>query len=75
MQQYWLDQGGDDESFWEHEWDKHGTCFSTLNPSCYSGYQKNEELVDFFEQTVKIFKSRPTYTVSTYRHVHHGSAG
>jgi ribonuclease T2 len=25
MQTYWKDYQGDDESFWEHEWNKHGS--------------------------------------------------
>jgi hypothetical protein len=26
MQTYWKDNGGEDNSFWAHEWNKHGTC-------------------------------------------------
>lgn len=63
MDVYWKDQGGDDESFWEHEWGKHGTCYSTLQPSCYTNYTPQEEVVDFFNQVVTLFKTLPTYTV------------
>lgn len=54
--QWWISNNEDDESFWQHEWNKvsshrisdrvraypcnarqHGTCYSTLKPSCFAG--------------------------------------
>jgi ribonuclease T2 len=61
MQKYWKDYKGDDESFWEHEWSKHGTCISTLDPSCYADYQPTEEVPIFFNRTVSLFQSLPSY--------------
>ncbi|BGP52536.1 hypothetical protein JCM8202_003174 [Rhodotorula sphaerocarpa] len=62
MNEYWKDYKGDDNSFWNHEWNKHGTCISTLNTTCYGRkYDQYEEVVDYFEQTVKLFKKLPTY--------------
>ncbi|KAK5998236.1 Ribonuclease Trv [Cladobotryum mycophilum] len=61
MQKYWKDYQGNDESFWDHEWAKHGTCITTLSPKCYDNYQKTEEAVDFFSKTVELFKTLPTY--------------
>jgi ribonuclease T2 len=61
MQTYWKDYQGNDESFWEHEWGKHGTCINTMKPSCYSGYQPTQEAVDFFQKTVDLFKTLPSY--------------
>ncbi|KAG8168967.1 hypothetical protein KVR01_001716 [Diaporthe batatas] len=63
MNQYWLSDSESPEAFWEHEWSKHGTCISTIEPSCYSGYQTGEEAVDFFKIVVNLFKSLDTYTV------------
>jgi ribonuclease T2 len=62
MQTYWKDNTGNDETFWEHEWGKHGTCISTLKPSCYVNYQATQEVVDFFDRTVSLFKGLPSYT-------------
>lgn len=61
MKTYWKDYQGDDESFWEHEFDKHGTCMSTLDPSCYPKYQPGQEAVDYFKRAVKLFKTLPSY--------------
>ncbi len=62
MQTYWKDYTGDDESFWEHEWGKHGTCISTLKPSCYTNYQPTQEAVDFFNRAVSLFQTLPSYS-------------
>ncbi|KAL2356086.1 ribonuclease T2-like protein [Cryomyces antarcticus] len=61
MQTYWKDYQGDDEVFWEHEWSKHGTCISTLSPDCYTAYTPQEEVVDFFQRTVDLYASLPSY--------------
>ncbi|KAI9843775.1 MAG: ribonuclease T2-like [Sclerophora amabilis] len=61
MSTYWKDYKGDDETFWEHEWSKHGTCISTLEVKCYTEYKPQEELVDYFQKAVDLFKGLPTY--------------
>ncbi len=61
MQTYWKDGDGDDETFWEHEWGTHGTCISTLDPSCYTDYEATQEAVDYFVKTVSLFQSLPSY--------------
>ncbi|KAM5352932.1 hypothetical protein ACJ41O_005654 [Fusarium nematophilum] len=58
---YWLSNDGDDEGLWEHEWNKHGTCISTLEPDCYQDYQTGSEAADYVKRTVSLFKSLPTY--------------
>ena len=63
MNTYWKDYQGNDESFWEHEWGKHGTCISTLEPNCYTNYEPQEEVVDYFNKTVELFKTLPSYQV------------
>ncbi|KAJ5676530.1 uncharacterized protein N7477_002163 [Penicillium maclennaniae] len=61
MDEYWVDINGDNESFWEHEWSKHGTCINTIDPTCYTNYSAQEEVGDFFEKVVDLFKSLDTY--------------
>jgi len=61
MKTFWKDYKGDDETFWEHEWGKHGTCVSTLAPDCYNGYKPKEEVVPYFTKAVSLFKTLPTY--------------
>ncbi|KAH7417750.1 ribonuclease T2-like protein, partial [Cadophora sp. MPI-SDFR-AT-0126] len=61
MNTYWKDYQSNDENFWEHEWDKHRPCISTLEPSCYNGYTGQEEVVDFFEIAMSLFKGLDSY--------------
>lgn len=63
MSEYWKDFRGDDANLWEHEWNKHGTCISTLETKCYSGYVPQEEVVDYFDKAVDLFKGLPSYKV------------
>jgi len=62
MNKYWKDQNGNDESFWEHEWNKHGTCISTLEPKCFKGSRNpTPDVVAYFSKTVQLFQTLPTY--------------
>ncbi|KAM0749163.1 ribonuclease T2 [Meredithblackwellia eburnea MCA 4105] len=61
MEKYWIPDAGSTDSFWSHEWNKHGTCVSTMEPHCYPDYKENEEVVEYFKKAVSIFKSLPTY--------------
>jgi ribonuclease T2 len=63
MGDFWKDYRGDDEDLWEHEWNKHGTCISTLETACYADYYPQQEVVDYFNKTVEIFQKLPTYQV------------
>ncbi|KAJ6459680.1 ribonuclease T2 [Mycena sanguinolenta] len=65
MSTYWKNDpaDGSDEEFWEHEWATHGTCYSTLNPTCLpAGSPKGAEAVAFFITVTKLFQTLPTYT-------------
>ncbi|KAJ4474301.1 ribonuclease Le37 [Lentinula aciculospora] len=65
MQTYWKNDpdDGSDEELWSHEWDTHGTCYSTLRPACLpSGSSSGTDAVAFYETVVRLFQTLPTYT-------------
>lgn len=64
MDKHWKGIAGN-EHLWQHEWSKHGTCVSTLGPKCYLGYQPAQEVVDYFQKSVDLYKTLPTYDVRT----------
>lgn len=66
MTAYWKDFRGDDPDLWEHEWNKHGTCISTLETKCYMDYYPQQEVVDYFDKTVEIFQKLPSYQVCSW---------
>ncbi|KDQ08403.1 hypothetical protein BOTBODRAFT_37976 [Botryobasidium botryosum FD-172 SS1] len=62
MNQYWLDISGDNSDLWVHEWAKHGTCLSTLRPSCLGRTESyGEDAVSYFRRVVSLFQNLPTY--------------
>jgi len=60
MTTYMVSNSESPEKFWEHEWNTHGTCYSTLGPSCIS--PAGQDAVDFFNTLVNLFQTLPTYT-------------
>ncbi|KAJ4152193.1 Ribonuclease T2 precursor (RNase T2) [Fusarium oxysporum] len=61
MDKYWVSQDGNDESLWEYELGKHGTCISTLEPSCYTNYETSAEAADYVKKAISLFKTLPSY--------------
>jgi len=62
MNTYYLSDDESPEDFWQHEWTEHGTCVSTLEPSCFENYVMAQEVVPYFSTVVAIFKQLDTYS-------------
>jgi len=63
MNTYWVSDDESNEDFWQHEWDTHGTCYTTLQTSCFpSDSPEGADAVTFFETVVNLFQTLPTYT-------------
>lgn len=62
MENYWINQGAPNVDFWGHEFSKHATCTSTFDVACYGPtYKKHQEVIDFFDATVRAFHQYPTF--------------
>lgn len=61
METYWVSNDESPEDFWAHEWRQHGTCVSTLEPSCFSDYETAAEVEPYFATVVNLFQSLNTY--------------
>ncbi|KAG0203512.1 ribonuclease T2-like [Mortierella sp. GBA30] len=62
MNTYWSSYTGDNNSFWSHEWSKHGTCVSTLAPSCLANYVQDEDVYNYFSKALELRKQYDLYT-------------
>lgn len=65
---YWKSNNGNHESLWIHEFNKHGTCISTIRPECYAEWEANNidkkrTVYDYFRITYNLFKKLDTFAI------------
>lgn len=62
MSSFWKSPTGSGELLWAEEFNKHGSCISTLRPVCYSSnYESNENIYDYFRINIAMYQKYPTY--------------
>ncbi|EST05311.1 Ribonuclease T2-like protein [Kalmanozyma brasiliensis GHG001] len=66
-QTYFKDLNGDSADFLEHEYNKHGTCFTTMRPTCQPALpwisKPDFAVLNYFRQIAHKFAERPTYNI------------
>lgn len=65
MNTYYKSDSGSDSDFWDHEYNKHGTCFTSLRAKCQVFTQPGQNgtssaVVGYFHEIVKQFRRTPT---------------
>ncbi|KAG0049623.1 ribonuclease T2-like [Gryganskiella cystojenkinii] len=64
METYWVAGNSESELLWEQAWGIHGTCMSTLHPSCLpSGSALGTDACWYFSAAMKLFQMFPTYSL------------
>ncbi|OLL26147.1 Ribonuclease T2 [Neolecta irregularis DAH-3] len=66
MKEYWPSNQSPDDDFWTHvpiEFNKHGTCVSTLDNKCFRNYEEGIEIIPYFNQTVSLFQMYNTWHI------------
>jgi ribonuclease T2 len=62
MDRFWLGLNGDSNHLWAHEWNKHGTCISTLEPDCFDDTdEQNLAVRDYFVHATSLFRTLDTF--------------
>ncbi|KAJ3160632.1 ribonuclease T2-like [Geranomyces michiganensis] len=60
MEKVWMGADGDYNWMWSHEWNKHGTCVSTLKPECFVKPSPGQDELAYFRAALNL---RPRFNL------------
>lgn len=61
MKELWPSNRNNSNCFWSHEWSRHGTCVSTLDPSCTSNPVEGKDIYDYFSKGLELRSQHDLY--------------
>ncbi|KAI8920038.1 ribonuclease T2-like protein [Powellomyces hirtus] len=56
MRRVWMSADGNYNWIWSHEWNKHGTCMSTINPTCFPTQKPAQDRLAYFAASLALRK-------------------
>ncbi|KAG0300832.1 ribonuclease T2-like, partial [Dissophora globulifera] len=74
MNNYWPTYAVFDNSFWSHEWSEHGTCVSTIAPSCIANYVQDEDVYTYFSTALALRSEHNIYQALAAKGIYPGSS-
>ncbi|KAL0080405.1 ribonuclease T2 family protein [Phycomyces blakesleeanus] len=73
MNNVWPNSEGLVDSLWFHEWNKHGTCMTTLEPGCTSSdkleLDSYQGIIDYFSSAVDLYSRFPVFQALARRNI------
>ncbi|KAG0303138.1 ribonuclease T2-like [Dissophora globulifera] len=73
MTTYWSSYNDDNNKFWSHEWSKHGTCVSTIEPQCFSPKVPNKDVYTYFSSALALRSQHNIYQALAAKKIYPGS--
>ncbi|KAJ9066446.1 Ribonuclease T2 precursor (RNase T2) [Entomophthora muscae] len=61
MEKHWLSNDGDDAWLWNHEWNKHGTCLSTIQKDCHLDVSNDHSPFRYFKASLDQYHQFDVY--------------
>ncbi|KAJ9084113.1 Ribonuclease T2 precursor (RNase T2) [Entomophthora muscae] len=61
MEKYWVSERNNNHWLWQHEWNIHGTCLSTVREECPLGKEEGPPHIRYFKATLRQYEQLDVY--------------